>query len=92
MTLFRFPAGNFSEQTLGLMQSMGYRCLFWSFAYKDWLVNEQPDPAAAKAKMLKMAHSGAIYLLHSVSKTNSEVLGDVIDELRAKGYDLAKYQ
>lgn len=86
MKLWRFPAGTFSEQTLRVAQSEGYRSVFWSFAYKDWLVDAQPDPAAATETMLKKAHPGAIYLIHAVSKTNADILGDVIDQLQAKGY------
>ena len=46
MSLFRFPMGEFSEADLSLLQQLGYRSVFWSFAYRDWLVDEQPDPPA----------------------------------------------
>lgn len=86
MTLFRPPMGEFSEQSLAVTQSCGYRTMLWSFAYCDWDVNNQPDAAQAKAKLIDNAHNGAVYLLHSVSSTNAQILGEVIDELRAKGY------
>ena len=86
MTVFRFPEGNFSEQTLAMVQSCGYKSLFWSFAYKDWYVDQQPDPSDALSSMLNKAHPGAIYLLHAVSSTNAQVLGDFIDGMREKGY------
>ena len=79
MSVFRFPEGNFSEQALALVQSCGYKTLFWSFAYKDWHTDNQPDPASALDTMLKKAHPGAIYLLHAVSSTNAQVLGAFID-------------
>ncbi len=91
MSLFRFPAGEFSEQTLKLMQDMGYRSVFWSFAYRDWEVDNQPDPAEALETIVSKAHPGAIILLHSVSETNAQVLGDAIDRLRAEGYEFASY-
>jgi peptidoglycan-N-acetylmuramic acid deacetylase len=91
MSLFRFPAGEFSEQTLKLMQDMGYRSVFWSFAYRDGEVDNQPDPAGALETIVSKAHPGAIILLHSVSETNAEILGDVIDRLRAEGYEFAAY-
>ena len=47
MTLFRFPMGEFSEMDLELLRQMGYRSVFWSFAYRDWLVDDQPDPQTA---------------------------------------------
>ena len=88
MMLYRFPAGVFNEQLLALMDDVGYKSVFWSFAYKDWLVDDQPDPAAATEKILNSAHPGGIYLLHTVSKTNAEILGDVIDGFRAKGFEI----
>ena len=91
MSLFRFPAGEFSEQTLKLMQDMGYRSVFWSFAYRDWEVDNQPDPAEALSTVVSKAHPGAIILMHSVSSTNAEILGDVIDQLRAEGYEFAAF-
>lgn len=86
MTLFRPPMGEYSESSLAATQDCGYKTLLWSFAYCDWDVNNQPDPQTAKEKIVSSAHDGAVYLLHSVSSTNAEVLGDVIDELRANGY------
>ncbi len=86
MKYFRFPSGNFNEQTLAVVQSMGYKSLFWSFAYKDWLTDAQPQAAPSLKKIVDSCHPGAIYLLHSVSKTNADVLAEAIDQIRAAGY------
>ncbi|WRS26521.1 polysaccharide deacetylase family protein [Oscillospiraceae bacterium MB08-C2-2] len=86
MTLFRFPMGEFSEQTLALAQSMGYKSIFWSFAYADYNINNQPDPQASLKKIVDKAHPGAIYLLHAVSKTNADILDEAIASLKLKGY------
>lgn len=43
MSLFRFPMGEFSEADLSVLQQLGYKSVFWSFAYRDWLVDDQPD-------------------------------------------------
>lgn len=87
MTLFRYPAGIFSEQSLALMQSLGYRSLFWSFAYADWDPQKQTAPDQALKKLCDRLHPGAIYLLHAVSSTNAEILGDFIDTARNAGYE-----
>ena len=92
MTLFRFPMGEFSEMDLELLRQMGYRSVFWSFAYRDWLVDDQPDPQTALQTIVDKCHPGAIYLLHAVSKTNAEILGEAIDQLRAQGYTFCAYQ
>ena len=91
MWLFRPPMGEFSEQTLGLVQSLGYKTVFWSFAYRDWLVDDQPLTLEALNHITSKSHPGAIYLLHAVSQTNAEILGDVIDQICAKGYTFAAW-
>ena len=92
MSLFRFPMGEFSEADLKVVQDLGYRSVFWSFAYRDWLVDEQPDPQEAIATIEDKCHPGAIYLLHAVSETNAQILGQVIDDLRGEGYVFCAYQ
>ncbi|WP_069998010.1 delta-lactam-biosynthetic de-N-acetylase [Cellulosilyticum sp. I15G10I2] len=84
---FRPPMGHYSERSLAMTQALGYKTIFWSFAYPDWNVNKQPSHAKAKEMMLNGLHNGGIYLLHAVSKTNTEVLGDFIKEARGLGYN-----
>lgn len=85
-TFFRPPMGHYSQRSLAMTKALGYRTVFWSFAYCDWKPEAQPEPSAAKKLMLDGLHNGAIYLLHAVSKTNTEVLGDFISEARQMGY------
>ncbi len=88
MTLFRFPRGEFSEKALVQARDLGYASAFWSYAYVDWKTDAQPDVAASLQKLTKAAHPGAIYLLHTVSSTNAALMGDLIDNLRAAGYEI----
>ena len=90
MYLFRYPAGIHSNQSLALVQQLGYKSVFWSFAYRDWITDDQPDPAAALHQVTNRLHPGAIYLLHAVSSTNTQIMGDFIDHARAQGYTFAK--
>lgn len=92
MDLFRYPTGAFSEQSLAIVHNLGYKSIFWSFAYKDWLTDAQPDKTEALNTMKEKLHPGAIYLLHAVSATNTEVLGDFIDAARAEGYEIKSYE
>jgi peptidoglycan-N-acetylmuramic acid deacetylase len=87
MTYLRPPCGEFSEKSLSAVQDLGYKTLMWSFAYVDWEENSQPDSAAALERIVGAAHSGEIALLHAVSDTNTAILGQVIDEIRAKGLE-----
>ena len=86
MKLFRYPKGEFSEHTLKLIDDIGYKSIFWSFAYKDWVVEAQPDPTASLAKLVDALHPGGIYLLHAVSSTNTAILGDFIEAAWEEGY------
>ncbi|SHI22960.1 peptidoglycan-N-acetylmuramic acid deacetylase [Sporobacter termitidis DSM 10068] len=90
MTLFRPPMGEFSERTLALTQSLGYKSVFWSFAYVDWDTSKQMGSDKAYTKVVGGLHNGAVYLLHAVSKDNAEILGSFIDEAGKKGYVFAK--
>lgn len=86
MTLFRFPKGEFSEKTLALVQKLGYTSVFWSFAYQDWDVSQQPAASEAFETVTSATHSGGIFLLHAVSKANADALGDIIDYWKNNGY------
>ena len=86
MKYFRFPEGAFSEQALALVNSLGYETLFWSFAYADWDTSSPPDPSSAFDLITSSTHNGAIFLLHAVSSTNADILGNVIDNVRDQGY------
>lgn len=92
MTLFRPPTGAYSVRSLAVVQNLGYKTLHWSFAYADWEPADQPDPDWALENALKKAHSGAIYLLHAVSETNAAILGDLIDGIQQKGFNLELFQ
>ena len=83
---FRPPEGSFSLQMLDCVSSLGYKTVFWSFAYADWDNNKQPDPAWAMKKILDNVHNGAVLLLHPTSSTNAEILLPLIMQLKREGY------
>ena len=83
---FRPPEGRFSLQSMKYTNELGYKTIFWSFAYADWDNNNQMSPEAAKAKIMDNIHNGAILLLHPTSETNARILGDVIRELKEQGF------
>ena len=83
---FRPPEGRFNGQTLEYAQRLGYKTVFWSFAYADWDNGAQMSELKAKAKILDNVHNGAVLLLHPTSATNAAILSDVIDALISQGY------
>lgn len=91
MKYFRPPMGEFSKKSLAVCKQLGYKSVFWSFAYVDWNVNAQPDETKSLERVTNAVHPGAIYLLHAVSKTNTNILADFIDNVRADGYTFSEF-
>lgn len=84
--LYRPPQGKFCESNLRMAKKLGYHTVFWSLAYVDWYENDQPTREEAFQKLLPRVHSGAVVLLHSTSKTNGEILDDLLTEWENQGY------
>ena len=59
---------------------------FWSLAYVDWLADAQPSKEEAFDKLLGRIHPGAIVLLHNTSKTNGEILDELLAKWEEMGY------
>ncbi len=89
MHYMRPPEGEYSQKVLAISRDMGFRTVFWSFAYPDWDVNNQKGKQYAYDQITPYLHDGAVLLLHAVSKDNAETLGDVIDYARSMGYEFA---
>ncbi len=86
---FRFPEGACSESALDLVQSIGYKSVFWSSAYADWDTENLKGRKYAFNTVTSRLHPGCVLLLHAVSSDNAEALGDIIDYARAQGYTFA---
>ncbi len=84
---FRFPAGEYTENALDLVASLGYVSVFWSVAYDDWNTDSIKGKDYAVSTVTSRLHDGAVILLHSVSHDNAEALGEIIDRARAEGYE-----
>ena len=86
---YRPPQGIYSEENLKMAQQLGYRTVFWSLAYVDWNDDAQPTAEQAYAKLLPRIHNGAVVLLHSTSRTNAEILDELLTKWDAMGYTFA---
>ena len=69
-----------------MAKELGYKTIFWSLAYVDWYENKQPTKEEAFKKLLGRIHPGAIVLLHSTSKTNGEILDELLTKWEEMGY------
>jgi peptidoglycan-N-acetylmuramic acid deacetylase len=83
---YRPPQGKYSVENLEMAKELGYSTFFWSLAYVDWNVDDQPTHDEAFSKLTKRVHSGAIILLHVTSKTNGEILDELLTKWEDMGY------
>ncbi|MBR2048843.1 MAG: polysaccharide deacetylase family protein [Oscillospiraceae bacterium] len=83
---YRPPQGIYSQENLEMAQKLGYKTVFWSLAYADWDNENQPSPETAMEKLTGRVHNGAVILLHSTSKTNAQVLDQLITRWKEMGY------
>ena len=87
---YRPPQGIYSTENLSMAQELGYRTVFWSLAYVDWNNDAQPSKEEAFRKLLPRTHPGAVVLLHSTSRTNAEILEELIKNWKEEGYEFAE--
>lgn len=88
MTFIRPPKGEYSERTVKICRDLGYTTVLWSAAYDDWDTKKQDRLDYARKMILNNLHNGCVMLLHAVSKDNTALLPEVIDEIRNQGYNL----
>ncbi len=89
MKYMRPPEGVFSQKVLAVANDLGFKTVFWSFAYKDWDTNSQKGKDYALSQVSPYLHDGAVLLLHAVSKDNAEAMSEIIDYARSQGYEFA---
>ena len=82
---YRPPQGKYSESNLQMAKELGYHTFFWSLAYVDWYEDRQPTHEEAFQKLLGRIHPGAIVLLHSTSRTNAEILDELLTKWEEMG-------
>ena len=92
MEFLRPPKGEYSERTVKISLDLGYKTVLWSSAYDDWDVNKQGRLDYARKMILNNLHNGCVMLLHAVSKDNTELLGEIIDEVRNRGYEFCSLE
>ena len=83
---YRPPQGKYNLVNLKMAQQLGYKTFFWSLAYVDWNQDSQPTREEALSKLTKRIHPGAVVLLHNTSKTNGEVLDELLSKWEEMGY------
>ncbi|MNS96393.1 Peptidoglycan-N-acetylmuramic acid deacetylase PdaA precursor [compost metagenome] len=87
MYYMRPPEGEYSQRTLAIAQTLGYKTVLWSFAYLDFDDKNPPKNNDAIEKIMVNLHNGEIMLLHGTSKVNMEILKEVIEKIKSNGFE-----
>lgn len=88
MTYFRPPKGEFSERVIKKVSELGYKTVMWSSAYDDWDKDKQNREEYGTKKILDNLHNGCVLLLHATSQDNANILDNVIEQIKAQGYEI----
>ena len=83
---YRPPQGKCNENNLKMAQELGYCTILWSLAHVDWNQDSQPGYDESIQKLTSRVHPGAIVLLHNTSKTNGEILDELLTKWEEMGY------
>ena len=79
--LTRPPYGNLND---AVRSSAGTPLILWSVDTRDW---ESHDASAIVSTALSQVHDGAIILMHDIYSTSVDAVPNLIDSLRAEGYE-----
>lgn len=89
---FRFPAGNYDERALKIVESLGYKVVHWTFPSGD------PDPRITPEKLtnwvLQNVRPGVILIFHANHRgyATPYALPRIIKALREKGYSFGRIE
>lgn len=83
---FRYPMGRYNASSMDLLTNMGYRSIFWSYAYADYDEIVYGNHYAFD-KVTSNLHPGEVLLLHAISADNANDLADIIDYAQGQGYE-----
>ena len=89
---YRPPQGIYSQENLSMAKELGYKTVFWSLAYVDWNDDAQPTKEQAFGKLIPRIHNGAVVLLHSTSRTNAEILDELLTRWKEMGYSFGSVE
>lgn len=86
---FRFPAGNYDQRTLRIIEGLGYQVVHWTFASGD--PDKRITPKRLSTWILGRARPGNILIFHINGRgySTGEALPKIVQELRQRGYRFA---
>lgn len=82
---FRAPYGEVTEEQQQFLKKYFYRYVSWDIDAEDWKYKQTSENITET--VLTMVEPGSIVLLHDNNKQTIEALPEIIDELRAEGFE-----
>ncbi|GAB4267307.1 MAG: hypothetical protein Kow0029_01750 [Candidatus Rifleibacteriota bacterium] len=84
---FRFPFGHQNKRVEKIVESLGYRPVYWHIDTIDW----REDPVETiVARVEKKLRRGSVILMHLGSKNGAKALDRIIEIILARGYSPAR--
>lgn len=83
---FRPPMGRINKSKLAILEELGYSVFKWDVSYYDYVYYDDRGVDYALNNLLKQTKNGSVILMHTLTKSNANVLGIAIDKLREKGF------
>ena len=82
--LFRFPSGDYNEDALEYVRSLGYECIQWDVDSIDY---KESGAEVEYNRVMKNIKEGSIVLFHNNAKYTPQNLKRFIQELSDEGYE-----
>lgn len=83
-TLFRPPYGDYDNSVVKSVKESNMYCIQWDIDSLDW---KDPTPQQMVERITSKLTSGSIILMHNGAKNTPEALPQIIDAVRAEGYE-----
>lgn len=83
---FRPPMGKINTAKQAILDELGYKVFMWDVSYYDYVYFDDKGIDFALKNIMKQTQNGSIILMHTLTKSNADVLGIAIDRLREKGF------
>ena len=82
--LFRFPSGDYNEDALEYVRSLGYECIQWDVDSIDY---KESGAEVEYNRVMKNIKEGSIVLFHNNAKYTPQNLNKIISQLTQEGYE-----
>jgi polysaccharide deacetylase family sporulation protein PdaB len=83
--LFRAPYGDYNDLVLEAAEELGYYSIQWDVDSLDW--KREMGKHDIVSRVLEKVNPGSIVLFHNDTRYTKELLPEIIDGLRAMGYE-----